>query len=77
MTRLTNALTASQALRAVHQQGLVHCDIKDDNIMWDQATDTVQLIDFEVLRLLIVYSTCNINAATVRDRVEAWMHVRT
>jgi serine/threonine protein kinase len=41
----------------------MHCDIKDDNIMWDRATDTVQLIDFEFAIELNKGCTFGLNSA--------------
>jgi diguanylate cyclase (GGDEF)-like protein/PAS domain S-box-containing protein len=33
---------------AIHEQGIIHKDIKPDNLIWNRKTDEVQLIDFDL-----------------------------
>lgn len=34
------------AVKACHEKGIIHCDIKPDNMIWNPETRTVTLIDF-------------------------------
>jgi len=38
------------ALGAAHSVGIIHRDLKPENIMYDEATDTVKLLDFGIAR---------------------------
>jgi len=43
-----------QALSAVHEKGILHCDLKPDNIMlqtFDYADESIKLIDFGVAKI--------------------------
>lgn len=44
---LTFALLFLQAVRKLHDNGIIHCDLKPSNILWDAVQKTVVLIDFE------------------------------
>lgn len=35
------------AIQNLHQRGIIHRDIKQNNIMWDDSTSTLTLIDFD------------------------------
>lgn len=39
------------ALRDIHRQGVVHCDLKMDNIMFDHRTGEISLIDFGLSKI--------------------------
>jgi eukaryotic-like serine/threonine-protein kinase len=41
----------ADALGYAHEQNVVHCDVKPGNIMYDQASDTVKVMDFGISRL--------------------------
>ena len=38
------------ALGAAHRVGIIHRDLKPENIMYDEATETVKLLDFGIAR---------------------------
>src|SRR5882672_3596359 len=38
------------ALSATHRVGVIHRDLKPENIMYDEATETVKLLDFGIAR---------------------------
>jgi len=38
------------ALSATHRVGIIHRDLKPENIMYDEATETVKLLDFGIAR---------------------------
>jgi len=40
------------ALQKAHERGFVHRDIKMDNIMWRESTDTYKILDFGIAKLL-------------------------
>jgi serine/threonine protein kinase len=40
----------SDALAAAHRVGIIHRDLKPENIMYDEATETVKLLDFGIAR---------------------------
>jgi serine/threonine-protein kinase len=54
--RLAPALVSSlvrqlgDALGAAHAVGIIHRDLKPENIMYDEATDTLKLLDFGIAR---------------------------
>jgi serine/threonine-protein kinase len=54
--RLAPALVSSvvrqlgDALGAAHGAGIIHRDLKPENIMYDEATDTLKLLDFGIAR---------------------------
>lgn len=52
-------IQAAQGLKAMHQMGVIHCDIKPNNILRDD-TGAVKIIDFG--------QSCKIN--TVKDRIQ-------
>jgi serine/threonine-protein kinase len=39
-----------EALGAAHGVGIIHRDLKPENIMYDEATETVKLLDFGIAR---------------------------
>jgi Protein kinase domain len=39
-------LSLITAVKKLHAIGILHCDIKPDNIIWDPATKVVRLVDF-------------------------------
>jgi len=43
---------AASALAALHAGGVIHCDVKLDNILVVQATGAVKVVDFGVSRLI-------------------------
>lgn len=42
------ALKTTDALIGLHKKSLLHCDIKPENIIYDEKTDTVTFIDFGI-----------------------------
>ena len=42
----------ADGLAAAHQSGVVHCDLKPDNVMLDRATNRVVVTDFGIARAL-------------------------
>jgi len=51
---------AALALSSVHQEGVLHRDLKPQNIIVDSARDEVRLIDFGLAKLLELKSTATI-----------------
>lgn len=47
----------AEALGYAHEQNIVHCDIKPDNIMYDVASKAIRVIDFGISRLIYYYAT--------------------
>ncbi|WP_232537156.1 serine/threonine-protein kinase PknK [Cystobacter fuscus] len=48
------ALALVEALEAVHGRGLIHCDLKPENVFVDEAAGAVGLFDFGLARPLVV-----------------------
>ena len=44
---LVFALSLVRAVRKLHSIGILHCDIKPSNIIWDATQKVIRLIDFE------------------------------
>ena len=44
---LVFALSLIRAVQKLHAIGIIHCDIKPSNILWDTTQKMVRLIDFE------------------------------
>jgi predicted ATPase/signal transduction histidine kinase/ActR/RegA family two-component response regulator len=42
------AMRFAESLGCVHRSGLIHHDIKPENLVWNRATDRVQIIDFNL-----------------------------
>jgi Protein kinase domain len=40
------AISLIKAVLKLHQAGVLHCDIKPNNILWNSSTKTVSLVDF-------------------------------
>lgn len=40
-----------QALSTMHECGFIHGDVKNSNIMWDESSNEIKFIDFEVSML--------------------------
>jgi Ser/Thr protein kinase RdoA (MazF antagonist) len=36
-----------QSVRALHTYGVVHTDVRDANVLWDEETERAMVIDFE------------------------------
>lgn len=45
-TKLDMAIALLKAIHECHQKGIIHRDIKLENIMWDPETKTAKLLDF-------------------------------
>ncbi|MDP3010150.1 MAG: serine/threonine-protein kinase [Methylococcales bacterium] len=43
-----SAIQIADALSAIHQQGIIHKDIKPKNILWQPHLETIKIIDFGI-----------------------------
>lgn len=57
-------LTLNQALSEMHSAGFIHGDVKNSNIMWDESSQEVKVIDFEVRFILLFSFNLSNNCAT-------------
>ncbi len=47
----------ADALGYAHEQNIVHCDIKPENIMYDAKNNAIRVIDFGISRLIFYHAT--------------------
>ncbi len=53
---LTNLVTIAKSIALVHNRGVLHCDLKPDNVLIDQE-GTPHIIDFDLARRLVQTAT--------------------
>lgn len=66
-TAVTYALV--QHVNQIHERGIVHNDLKEENVLWDSNTSTLTIIDFGGADTYPSYSNVGTNGYMAPDRL--------